>query len=459
MKRQLVGAHIGILVAAAFCGAIASWKPSWFVAAALFSLVAVLPLARASWKWTVPQVVGALLIAIQTSYVLCHTWFDVEYVPTFKYLRLPLLLLLPSAFALGLLPKAAKPELRSPVGLAVAYTAWVVVAGQWGLDPSRTLLLSAVMFLVVVNVGIAVALSEDTGELWGRFLKGITWLGILSCIACIVSIATGAELVRADRWISGVQRAAYRGIFFNANVMGAQGLVTVGAALAYRTLYPQRKQFWIPGILAVSGVVVLASASRACFIAYALAIAVYLFEGRGYPRLKGRTAVVLGLLLTALVAAASTDVASSALDRLAGTVSSVETGQEGRFHIWKTYFQHTWEHPIVGAGFGNSALEGNYIAMRTALRAHSPHSLLVQYLVGPGIPAGLIFGTLLFLVTKRLRNWRGDPLRSSVLMFWLILSPLFLGSTVTGPSDWGALLMWLPLILIASLPIQSRQTA
>ena len=37
---------------------------------------------------------------------------------------------------------------------------------------------------------------------------------------------------------------------------------------------------------------------------------------------------------------------------------------------------------------------------------------------------------------------------------WL-LAPLFLGSTVTGPRDWGTLLMWLPLILVGSLPLAS----
>ena len=145
-------------------------KPNWFLVGAVVAVAAVLPLARATWRWTVPQLVAALLIAIQTSYVLCHTWFDIEYVPTFKYLRLPLLLLLPSALVLGLLPRSAKPQLKKPLGLALAYTAWVVVAGQWGLDPSRTVLLSAVMFLVVTNVGIAVAFSEDPSELGGRFL-------------------------------------------------------------------------------------------------------------------------------------------------------------------------------------------------------------------------------------------------------------------------------------------------
>ena len=74
-------------------------------------------------------------------------------------------------------------------------------------------------------------------------------------------------------------------------------------------------------------------------------------------------------------------------------------------------------------------------------------------MVGPGIPAGLIFGYLLFFVGRRLRGWRQDPLRASVLLFVVILAPLFLGSTVTGPRDWGTLLMWLPLILVGSLPL------
>ena len=200
----------------------------------------------------------------------------------------------------------------------------------------------------------------------------------------------------------------------------------------------------------------LASASRGCFVAYTIAVFFYLFEGRGRLRVGGRAAVVLGLILTIAIAASTTEVASSALDRLAGTASSLESGEEGRFHIWKTYAERTWNHPIVGAGFGNSALQGNYIAMRTAPRAHSPPSLLVQYLVGPGIPAGLLFGALLVMVGRRLKSWRSEPLRASVLMFWLILSPLFLGSTVTGPSDWGALLMWLPLMVIGSLPLQPR---
>jgi len=454
MNSRALAANLGILAAAALCGAVAAMKPGWFVAVAVVTAVGVLPLARVAWKLSVPQLVGVLLIAIQLSYVMRHTWFDVDYIPAFKYIRFPLLLILPAAALLGGLPKIFRSPVRKPTMIALAYTAWILVAGQWGLDPGRTLFYGSWLLLLIINVAMAVALSEDPRELWGRFLRGISWLGILSCIACIIAISTGAEVAHSDRWISGVQRSAYRGVFFNANVMGAQGIVTLGAPLAYRALFPERKQFWMLGILVLSGVVVLASASRGCFIGYSFALTFYLFGGQGRLKLRQRTPVVAGLALAALLAASTTDVASSALDRLAGTASSVETGEEGRLHIWKTYIDRTLEHPLVGSGFINSALEGDYVAMRSAVRAHSPHSVFIQYLVGPGIPAGLLFGWLLVVVGRRLTAWRRDPLRASVLMFWIILSPLFFGSTVTGPRDWGTLLMWLPLMVIGALPLK-----
>jgi len=453
MKSRQLSVRLGILAAAALFGAVAALKPSWFVVAALVAALGIVPLARIARRLSVPQLVGLLLIAIQLSYVMRHTWFDVDYVPAFKYIRFPLLLILPAAALLGGLPRLLRNPVRKPTLIALAYTVWILTAGQWGLDPGRTLFYGAWLFLLIINVAMAVALSDDPRELWGRFLKGLSWLGIASCIACIVAISTGADVVHSDRWISGVQRSAYRGVFFNANVMGAQGIVTLAATLAYRALFPDRKQLWMPAVLGLAGIVILASASRGCFIGYSLGLAFYLFEGQGSWKLSRRTAVIVGLGLMAIVAASTTDVASSALDRLAGTATSVEAGEEGRLHIWKTYIDHTLEHPIVGAGFINSALQGDYVAMRSAVRAHSPHSLFIQYLVGPGIPAGLLFGWLLVVVGRRLTAWRREPVRASVLMFWIILSPLFFGSTVTGPRDWGTLLMWLPLMVIGSLPL------
>jgi hypothetical protein len=259
MNVTTVSTKAGILALAALCGVLAAWRPRWFALAALLATVGLVPLARKFWKLSIPQLAGALLIGIQISYVLCHTWFDVDYVPTFKYLRVPLLLVLPITAVLGGFLRTGRRELTGPLGLALAYILWVVVAGQWGLDPKRTLLLSAVMFLVVMNAGIAVALSDDPAELWGRFLQGLTWLGIASCVACVVAIATGADIVRADRWISGEQRNAYRGIFFNANVMGAQGLVTIGPSSPrgsssgfLESSFSPVESSWLPLLVAVS---------------------------------------------------------------------------------------------------------------------------------------------------------------------------------------------------------------
>jgi len=453
MNWRGLPAILGILAAAALFGAIAALKPTWFVAAALVTAICVLPMARVARRLSGPQLVAALLIVIQLSYVMRHTWFDVDYVPAFKYIRFPLLFILPAVAVLGGLPRLLRSPVRKPTVIALLYTSWILVAGQWGLDPSRTLFYGAWLFILILNVAMAVALSDDPRELWGRFLLGLSWLGILSCIACVIAISTGAEVAHSDRWIGGVQRSAYRGVFFNANVMGAQGLVTLAAPLAYRALFPTRKQLWMPGILLLSGVVVLASASRGCFLGYSAALAFYLLGGQQTLKLSRRTLMIAALALLALLAASTTDVASSALDRLAGTASSVETGEEGRLHIWKTYIDHTIEHPIVGSGFINSALQGDYVAMRSAVRAHSPHSVFIQYLVGPGVPAGLLFGWLLIGVGRRLSAWREEPVRASVLMFWIMLSPLFFGSTVTGPRDWGTLLMWLPLMVVGSLPL------
>jgi hypothetical protein len=459
MNSRQLGANLGILAAAALCGASAAAKPTWFVAVALVSAAVVLPLARIAWKLSVPTLIAAMLVAIHFSYVMRHTWFDVDYVPAFKYIRFPLLMVLPAAALLGGLPKIVRSPVRTPAAIALIYTVWILVVGQWGPDPGRTLFYGSWLLLLIINVATAVALSDDPRELWGLFLKGLSWLGVLSCLASLIAIWTGAEIAHSDRWISGVQRSAYRGVFFNPNVMGAQGIVTLAAPLAYRVLFRDRKQFWMPGILALSGVVVLASASRGCFIGYSLGLTIYLFEGQARLELRRRAPIVVGLALAAVLAASGTDVASSALDRMTGTASSVGTGDEGRVHIWKTYLNHTLEHPIVGVGFSNSALQGDYVAMRSAKRAHSPHSALVQYLVAPGIPAGLLFTWLLVVVGRRFSAWRKEPLRASVLMFWIILSPLFLGSTVTGPRDWGALLLWLPLMIIGALPTKPEKDA
>ena len=266
MKSRQLSVRFGILAAAALLGAVAALKPSWFVAVALVTGLGIVPFVRFARRLSVPQLVGLLLIAIHLSYVMRHTWFDVDYVPALKYIRFPPLLVLPSAVLLGGLPRLLRNPVRKPALIALAYTAWILVAGQWGLDPGRTLFYGAWLVLLIVNVAMAVALSDDPRELWGRFLRGLSWLGIASCIACTVAIATGAEVVQSDRWISGVQRSAYRGVFFNPNVMGGQGVVTLAAHLAYRALFPDRKQLWTPAVLGLAGIVILASASRGCLI-------------------------------------------------------------------------------------------------------------------------------------------------------------------------------------------------
>ena len=92
MKSRQLSVRFGILAAAALLGAVAALKPSWFVAVALVAGLGIVPFTRFARKLSVPQLVGLLLIAIQLSYVMRHTWFDVEYVPAFKYIRFPLLL-------------------------------------------------------------------------------------------------------------------------------------------------------------------------------------------------------------------------------------------------------------------------------------------------------------------------------------------------------------------------------
>ena len=444
-----------LLVVAALVGALAAWQPLPFTALILVGVLLALPMLRLIWDWPFYRVALLLLVVVHFTYIMRHTWFDTDFVPAFKYLRLPALFLLPIAGLFGGFRAVINGPARKITTLALIYGLLVFILGSTSHNPSHTMFYSAWLVLVIVNVAVVVGSYEKPDLLWRDWTRGILAISFLACAGSLLAIATGSELVRSDRWILGSLEQAWRGLFFNPNVLGGQGLVLLAATVAYQKQFRETRRSVLWGALALSGVIVIASASRGCFLGWTLGAALLVFQGDRSQSLGLRKlALRLALVLVFLIPLAGT--ATNTLTRLAGTATSLNQGEEARVTIWRHYVEKTMERPIVGSGFNTSALEGDYVGMRSVLRAHSPHSVLVQYVVGPGIPAGLLFLAVLVVAGRGLLSWKGDPLKTSILAFLLILSPQLLGSTLTGPRDWGVLLFWVPLILAGSLEHNRR---
>ena len=444
-----------LLVVAAFVGGLAAWQPLPFTALALVGALIALPMLRLIWQWPFYRVALLLLVIVHFTYIMRHTWFDTDYVPAFKYLRLPALFVLPIAGLFGGFRTVLNGPAKRITILALAYGLLVFTLGSASNNPSHTMFYSAWLVLVIVNVAVVVASYEQPGLLWRDWTRGILAISFVACAGSLLAISTGADLVRSDRWILGSLEQAWRGLFFNPNVLGGQGLVLLATTVAYQKQFPETRRVVIWGALLVSGIIVIASASRGCFLGWAIGAGLLVFQG-GISQGIGLRRLLLRLALLSVFLIPLAGTATNTLTRLASTATSVNQGEEARVTIWRHYIERTIERPIVGSGFNTSALEGDYVGMRSVLRAHSPHSVLIQYVVGPGIPAGLLFLVLLFLAGRGLFPWSGDPLRTSILSFMLILSPQLLGSTLTGPRDWGVLLFWVPLILAGSLEHRRR---
>ncbi len=456
--RAALFALVFLAVAAATGVAAAAWPVETMLAVAALAVLGVPVVVRVA-HIPISRLAVIGLLTLHFLSILRATWFDVEFVPFFDWLRLPAMALVLAVVVGGGLMTLPASNARRPALLLGCYSLWILVAGQWGLNAPVTTFYGAWIAAIFIVIILAVASVDDPSEFWTLWLQGLIVVGAVLLVACLIANLSGSPFARSDRWVEGTQRAGFCGIFVNPNVMGGLATVTAAASLASRLLMPDRPTpRWLLPLILLCGVLVVSSLSRGSLVGYIAALGWFGWRSRASLRNWRRTTVGAAAAVFALVLMASTmQLGDSISSRLASTTVDSSSPREGRLHIWGAFARHARQHPIVGAGFSNSPMHDDYISIRLAGAVRSSHSAVLMYMVAPGLPGGLLIAVLLGLGWRRLRERPVDPLGRSVGMLIIGLAPTFLFMSSSGPASWGPFSMWVPLVFAASLAPQHER--
>jgi O-antigen ligase len=441
-----------LLLIAPAVGAAVALSPK--LALPTLGLMAAVGFAATSSRIRMPLASAAFagIFAFHVVTELRYTWLSIDYFPASRVLRAAVGLGLPVALiGPGLLPLVTGAARRILLS-GVLYSLWTVLASQWGSDPGHSTFYGLWLLLILIDLNLCLALIDDLEEFWARFLAGLVALAVVVSAASLLAGVAGVQLAQSSRYGTGGIVVGYQGLFKNPNILGAQAALGVAAALGLRALRPAwTPRSWLWGAVSLCTLAAVASVSRAAILAIAIA-GTYDFVA---STSRDRRGAVLGrIVLAALLFAgvARTDFATETVARVTSTRTNVSTGDELRVHIWRSYLRGFAEHPIVGLGFGQSALADDYVTRRFgADEEMDGHSVLMSYGLATGIPGMLLFGWVLAQAGAGLRRLRGTALRQSVVVVLAAMSPMFLATTIALPGSWGPFVFWTPVVFLGVL--------
>ncbi len=461
MLAKGTGPVVLVLASAVVVGGLAAWQPRAAVGLCLLLPLVVILTNRGLHELDRPRLCFAALFIAHMVTALRWSWFDTDIVPIFKYLRLPVtvgttaLLLLLGTRRLG------QGGIRRPAAVSIGYIAALLILGLFGLDPRQTWFYGIWLGMVVVSVAVCIGAWDRPVDFWRTWLAASIAFGLLVCGASLLTSLAGVELAAHNRYVGGVLRPGYRGILSSPNIMGTHGALLMGSVLGWRLLHPEEPRRPSQSVLLVLGLAIaMMSLSRAALAAASATIAAFLWLGRREDLAVGRTAVAASVAAAAaLLLSWLTGFGWGGIERVLGVRQAIETGEDPRIFIWQSYLSYTAQHPIVGTGFGNSSMMGDYVALRTMGFAKASHSLLVEYVLEPGLLAGALFIWLLVLWWRGLRHHPNRRLAGSVMVLTAAAAPSALSDTMASTRAWAPYLVWVLLLFGAALHRPPRAPA
>lgn len=405
----------------------------------LWTGIAVLILLYLSFA----NLVRSFVLAM-TLFLLQETWFT----PVVHTVRVMRWWFLGVVFvrAVMYLARARKPpnETRVPQLVLGALCLLAVASSVWSRSPAFTAQL-AVSFGVgiVLTFGLVWRLLDDERTMPAA-CKAVVGLALLvfglGFLVGIVAQSTGAfTFLTAVGWPFGAGAPAgvrYSGMFYNANMAGVLGALTLPIVLATPRQYlgALAKFRWITLVLVVATVFLSGSRSSAvaCGVA-CLLLATYRW-GAGVPALAVILVSTLGLAI--YVGAIDERVDSGALGHLL-RIDKLST-LSGRTELWEMGWYAGLERPLFGHGWGASrSLSGLDLERALALGSHvggtNLHNAHLQLFVDLGAVGVALFWTFCGLLIRSgvilLRSARSP--NSALVMVLYASSMALLADTIT----------------------------
>lgn len=292
--------------------------------------------------------------------------------------------------------RAYLPVLLTAAGLAVAG-----LVGTFFSQAPGTSVLNIARFTMAVW-GMMVLFANATSR--RQDVQLLMWSYVLGASASALF-----GLIAANR----IGRA--QGLSFHPNAMGLTCAFAMSLLYGLFTVASTRVRRVGLVILAILGLGILASGSRAAVVAAVAGTAVYLLASRNRRLFTyGALAVAAGALaiLSGLYALPE----STAIDRLFTPSELTSQSDEGRARVRQESIEEIDAHPLTGSGFAN---------------ATAAHNLPLQALQAGGILGLLAFLGLVATILRPLLRRRRDPLvAGSLAMYCSYLATAFASNTL-----------------------------
>jgi O-antigen ligase len=328
--------------------------------------------------------------------------------------------------------------LLSPLGLAaLAWLGLALVSLAWSHKPARSLRLFVEM-LVPLMAGLVV------GLLWPARAPRWAWSGLaitmaLACVFMMVELGTNMQLRR----LLGLRPDTF---IFNPMLIG---FLLLGLALAARLFRSNHDRAGMVAGLAVAGVLVAAiGVSDSGAAAFGLGVGLIAWiAARFAPRLAPPL-LAAGFLASLALAPVMGSVIERALpaaahERLKGSHSRERVG------IWLSFGEAARVRPLMGAGFGTSAVYDTSPIAASVREEHRPmlavghaHSLPLQLWAELGVP-GVILAAIIGLGVMRRLLRVPERLRALPVAF----AAVALAIATVGHGAWQA--WWIAAIAVA----------
>ena len=326
------------------------------------------------------------------------------------------------------------------------YFAWALATTSYSLAPafSAGRWIGAVLgFCAVLACVAEVREARDCERLFWRFLIACAIVIAATLIAAVVlptsitwqTPADGldpAALMRMREQgiqLTGMDR--FRGIFGNANDVGALMLITVSSALACWKNAPGRRRIFIGLVIALAIALAIWADSRSPFVGLIVGAGLYVLW-----RYRLRGALAIGIVA---IAALGVLTAFGQLDSYV-TRGNVDT-LTGRNDMWAYVVEKIRERPLSGYGYevSGAIFNNRYFPLWFGPWDEGPHSSLhngyLTHAIGVGVPATLLW---CFIV---IRPWifafrqKHDPWNLKTMGFLMVVPMLVYNLTEAAIGD------------------------
>jgi O-antigen ligase len=327
-----------------------------------------------------------------------------SFIPALGALHLPLLcaLVAGGAYVSDRLSRHERlVDLTPPMRLALMLAGWALLTVPLSLWPGGSV---KFFFGIYFKALVVFALLAGVVDSLPR-LKTLAWT--LSLLAAPLSLAAIKNYVsgggRAEALTEGLDRImGYNGsLTANPNDLALMlNLIlplSIALFLSTRRLVPR---LLLVGLIALDGIAIVASFSRAGFLVLGMTGFLYLcilFR----RRLHG-----LALLVIAGAMMAAAMLPSSYLERLS-TITNIQADKtnsaQTRYRDYLTAAGYVVEHPLMGAGIGMDILALNEARGETWTKVHDVY---LEYAVDLGVPGVVLFLLLLRAIMRDLGRAR-----------------------------------------------------